>query len=84
MWKDVDEDFSNLTKLEQLAWFNAMKDDLFPDEPNNIFKFLKTIREARFASGLGCLHCGSTSVKRNGKYRSRQRYLCHDYEKNFQ
>lgn len=46
-------------------------------------KLLKSIREARFASGLGCVHCGSTSVKRNGKYRSRQRYLCNDCGKSF-
>ncbi|WP_130609101.1 IS1595 family transposase [Cohnella abietis] len=83
MWKDVYEDFSELTKPEQLALFEAMKQDLFPDEPDKITKLLKTIRESRFASGLGCLHCGSTSVKRNGKYRSRQRYLCHDCGKSF-
>ena len=46
-----------------------MKQDLFPEEPDKINKLLKSIREARFASGLGCVHCGSTSVKRNGKYR---------------
>jgi len=23
------------------------------------------------SGGLSCLHCGSTAVKRNGKYRSR-------------
>ena len=60
-----------------------MKQDLFPDEPDKITKLLKSIREARFASGLGCVHCGSTSVKRNGKYRSRQRYLCNDCGKSF-
>lgn len=67
MWKGVYEDFSELTKSEQMALFNAMKDDLFPDEPDKITKLLKSIREARFASGLGCVHCGSTSVKRNGQ-----------------
>lgn len=60
-----------------------MKQDLFPDEPDKITKLLKSIREAKFASGLGCVHCGSTSVKRNGKYRSRQRYLCNDCGKSF-
>lgn len=83
MWKDVYEDFSDLTKSEQLALFNAMKDNLSPDESNKITKLLKTIREARFASGLGCVHCFSTSIKRNGKYRSRQRYLCNDCGKSF-
>lgn len=83
MLKDVYEDFSNLTKSEQLALFNAMKEDLFPEEPDKITKLLKNIREARFASGMACLHCGSISVKRNGKYRSRQRYLCKDCNKTF-
>jgi len=83
MWKDVYEDISELTKSEQMALFNAMKQDLFPDEPDKINKLLKRIRESRFASGLGCVHCGSTSVKRNGKYRSRQRYLCNDCGKSF-
>lgn len=66
MWKDVYEEFSELTKSEQMALFNAMKQDLFPDDPDKINKQLKGIREARFASGLGCIYCGSTSVKRNG------------------
>jgi len=83
MWTDVYEDFSDLTESEQLALFEAMKQDLFPDDPNKITSLLKSIREARFASGLGCVHCGSTSVKRNGKYRSRQRYLCSDCGKSF-
>ncbi len=52
MWENVYEEFSNLTKSEQLALFNVMKQDLFPDEPDKITKLLKSIREARFASGL--------------------------------
>lgn len=75
MWEDVYEEFSELKKSEQIALFKAIKQDLFPDEPDKITKLLNSIRESRFASGMGCLHCGSTSVKRNGKYRSRQRYL---------
>lgn len=66
-----------------MALFNAMKQDLFPDEPDKITKLLKSIREARSALGMGCVHCGSTSLKRNGKYRTRQCYLCNDYEKSF-
>ncbi|SCC38711.1 Uncharacterized protein BW664_03155 [Bacillus mycoides] len=42
-----------------------------------------TIREMRFKEGLGCVHCGSVKVKRNGKYRDRQRYLCRDCGKSF-
>lgn len=83
MWEDVYKDFGDLPKSEQIAMFEAIKKDLLPDEPDKITKLLKSIREARFASGLGCVHCGSTSVKRNGKYRSRQRYLCIDCGKSF-
>ncbi|KON85489.1 Insertion element protein [Sporosarcina globispora] len=83
MWKSVYEEFSDLKKSEQMALFNAMKQDLFPDEPNKITKLLKRIREARFSGGLACVHCGCASVKRNGKYRTRQRYLCKDCGKSF-
>jgi hypothetical protein len=83
MWKDVYEEFSELTKSDQMALFEAMKEDLFPDEPDKITKLLKTIREARFSSGMDYVHCGSTSVKRNGKYRTRKRYLCKDCNKTF-
>lgn len=64
MWLDIYEEFSELSKTEQLALYKAMKEDLFPDEPDKITGMLKTVREARFASGIGCVHCGSTSVKR--------------------
>jgi len=83
MWLDVYEQFGELTESEQLALFNAMKQDLFPDDPSKITKLLKDIREARFASGMACVQCGSTSVKRNGKYKTRQRYLCKDCGKTF-
>jgi len=83
MWLDLYEEANELTKEEQLELFNALKNDLFPDEPDKITKLLKTIRESRFDSGIACVHCGSTSVKRNGKYRTRQRYLCKDCSKSF-
>lgn len=47
MWLDIYEDFSELSKSEQMALFNAMKEDLFPDEPDKITELLKSIREAR-------------------------------------
>lgn len=83
MWLDIYEEFSELSKSEQIALFEAMKQDLFPDEPDKITKLLKSIRESRFSAGLACVHCGSKEVKRNGKYRSRQRYLCKDCGKSF-
>lgn len=39
------------------------------------------IREKRFSNGLA--HCGSMSIKRNGTYKARQRYLCKDCGKSF-
>lgn len=36
MWLNVYEDFSELTKSEQLALFNVMKQGLLPDEPDKI------------------------------------------------
>jgi transposase-like protein len=83
MWRHVYSDFSDLTKSEQLSLFNAIKDTLFPEEQEDIAKMLKDIRETRFSGGLACLHCGSVSVKKNGKYRARQRYLCKDCGKTF-
>ncbi|SFM27490.1 hypothetical protein SAMN04488054_1272 [Salibacterium qingdaonense] len=83
MWKDVYEGFSGLTKMEQTALFDAMKRGLFSEEPDKITKRLKTIHEARFDSGMACVHCGRIPVKRNGKYHSLQRYLCKDYGRTF-
>ncbi len=37
---------------------------------------LSALREARFAGGVSCPHCGGQQTKRNGTYRGRQRYLC--------
>jgi transposase-like protein len=83
MWLDIYQELSKLSVAEQMALFEAMKHDLFPEEPENITKLLKSIRESRFSAGIACVHCGSVSVKRNGKYRSRQRYLCKDCGKTF-
>lgn len=48
MWRHVYRDFSDLSKLEQLALFEAMKQDFFPEEREDIEKKLKGIRETRF------------------------------------
>lgn len=80
---DVYEDFSELSKSDQLALFKGMNQELFPDEPNNIAELLNRIRESRFSSRLACVHCGSTSVKRNGIYKTRQRYLCKNCGRSF-
>lgn len=60
MWLDIYEEFNELTKEEKLALFEAMKQDLFPEEPEKITKLLNSIRESRSS-----VHCGSISVKRN-------------------
>ncbi len=49
--------------------------DLSKEDQIKLFDLLK--------EGVGCVHCGSVKVKRNGKYRDRQRYPCRDCEKSF-
>ncbi len=45
MWIHVYRDFSDLSKLEQLALFKAINQDLFSEEREDIAKMLKDIRE---------------------------------------
>lgn len=82
-WLKVYEEFDELSKTDKHMLFEAIKEVLFPPEKSDISKLTDEIRESRFCDGLGCLHCGSVSVKRNGKYRSRQRYLCKDCGRSF-
>lgn len=82
-WHDIYKDFYTLPMNEQLELFKAIKQDLFPEPKSDISKMIGEVREKRFSNGLACIHCGSMSVKRNGKYRSRQRYLCKDCGKSF-
>lgn len=63
--------------------YDAIKDTLYPEQNTNIISMVEGIREVRFSNGLACIHCGSLHLKRNGKYRSRQRYLCKDCGKTF-
>lgn len=83
MWLDIYRDFSDLSPKEQLKLFTAIKEDLFPEPKADISNFVGEVREKRFSECLACVHCGSMSVKRNGTYRSRQRYLCKDCGKSF-
>lgn len=83
MWKDVYANFSDLPKHEQIKLFNLLTEDFFSNDEENMKDAFTTIREMRFKEGLGCVHCGSVKVKRNGKYRDRQRYLCRDCGKSF-
>lgn len=70
-------------KHEQIRLFNLLKEDFISNEVENMKDAFTTIRETRFKEGLGCIHCGSIKVKRNGVYRDRQRYLCRDCGKSF-
>lgn len=82
-WHDIYKDFYSLSEKEQLELFRAIQKDLFPEPKADISKMVGDVRETRFSKGLACIYCGSMSVKRNGKYRSRQRYLCKDCGKSF-
>jgi transposase-like protein len=77
-WLDVYEDFDDLNKAEKMRLFEAIEDTLFPEPRLKLDIVAVEVRDSRFNPGLACVHCGSKSVKRNGKYRSRQRYLCKD------
>ncbi len=83
MWKDVYADFSDLPKHEQQKLFDLIKEEFFSDADEDMKDAFTSIRETRFTEGLGCVHFGSVKVKRNGKYRNRQRYLCRDCGKSF-
>lgn len=82
-WRSIYGDFSDLPKAEQLRLFQAIQETLFPEPKEDIANMVGDIREVRFSQGLACVHCGSVAIKRNGKYRSRQRYLCKDCGKSF-
>ncbi|WP_338780503.1 IS1595 family transposase [Metabacillus sp. FJAT-52054] len=83
MWLDMYQQFSELSEHDKQKFFNAIKENVFPEVPTDISKMVGDVREKRFSDGLACVHCGSVSVKRNGTYRSRQRYLCKDCGKSF-
>ncbi|MBD3110437.1 IS1595 family transposase [Bacillus sp. AGMB 02131] len=83
MWKDVYADFTDLPKHEQQMLFDIIKEEFFSNAEEEMKDAFTTIRETRFNGGLACVHCGSVKVKRNGKYRNRQRYLCRDCGKSF-
>ena len=83
MWLDMYEQFVDLSEHDKLKFFNAIKEDIFPELSTDISTMVGDVREKRFTDGLACVYCGSVSVKRNGTYRSRQRYLCKDCGKSF-
>lgn len=82
-WLHVYENFDDLNEAEKIQLFEAIKDALFPEPRLKVEKVAEEVRDSRFSSGLACVHCGSKAVKRNGKYRHRQRYLCNDCGKTF-
>lgn len=83
MLEHVYADFTDLPKQDQIKLFNRLKEEFFSKEEDEMEDTYTTIRETRFSEGIGCVHCGSVKVKRNGKYRGRQRYFCHDCGKLF-
>jgi transposase-like protein len=83
MLENVYADFTDLPKQDQIKLFNRLREEFFSNGEDEMQDTYTTIRETRFSEGLGCVHCGSVKVKRNGKYRGRQRYFCHDCSKSF-
>lgn len=62
---------------------DVIKEEFFSNPDEEMKDAFTAIRESRFNGGLACVHCGSVKVKRNGKYKNRQRYLCRDCGKSF-
>ncbi len=77
MFKDIYATFSDLTQEEQIELFNLLKEDFIENEDGDM-KDAYTPRESRFKERLGCIHCGSVKVKRNGKYRDRTEFYYPD------
>jgi transposase-like protein len=82
-WTELYEKFYDMPLAEKMKLFDAIKETLYPEPKSNLINMIEGIREVRFSNGLACIHCGSLSLKRNGKDRSRQRYLCKDCGKTF-
>jgi len=45
--------------------------------------FATEVKENRFSKGKVCPHCGHEEVSRNGKFNSKQRYICKSCRKTF-
>lgn len=80
--KALFEQFDELTTFEKKEFYRLIKMALFPDD-TKINQLVSDLRESRFSKGLQCPHCNSKAIKRNGKYRGRQRYLCRECGKTF-
>ncbi|MGG2095735.1 IS1595 family transposase [Bacillus sp. S13(2024)] len=80
--KDAYEFVRQLSLEEQKKLHLALGHDFEDTDPPSS-QLIRDIRETRFHDGLACVHCGSKAVKRNGTYRARQRYLCHDCGRSF-
>lgn len=63
MWEDVYQTYFDLPDSEKEKFIRAIERDKTANS-SDIAKLISNIREARFSEGLGCVHCGSTTVVR--------------------
>lgn len=67
---------SNLDKTQKQLLFHILHEAIHPIQLEKTISSLNELRENRFKEGQICIHCGSSMVRRFGKYRNRQRFHC--------
>ena len=82
-WSTVFEIFGKLEDSDKYKLFRAIKQSLFGDADPEPSTLITNIREARFNKGVICVRCGCENVRRNGRYKDRQRYICTGCGKTF-
>jgi len=67
---------SNLDKTQKELLFNILHEAIQPVQLEKTISNLNELSENRFKEGQICIYCGSSMVRRFGKYRNRQRFHC--------
>jgi transposase-like protein len=82
-WSTVFENFNELEDTGKYKLFRAIKQSLFGDANPEPSTLTINFREVRFNKGVVCVRCGCEKVRRNGRYKDRQRYICTDCGRTF-
>mgnify|MGYP005861848111 FL=1 len=67
---------STLDKPQKELLLNILHEAIQPVQMERTIANLVELRENRFKEGQICIYCGSSMVRRFGKYRNRQRFHC--------
>jgi transposase-like protein len=74
---------SKLKHSQKELLYKILQETLNPIQPEMAISNLNELRENRFNKGQKCLHCGSSWLRKFGKYRNRQRYHCRSCNRTF-